>query len=214
MPKENEKGKVPKNRARAVPVPCALLSSLSGRIAVLGGSREQRVGLLLGLARQQREQGGRLVCVDGQGEKKTEAIFRLLFRSCAVFLPVSVSSLRTVGETLLQEVGFLLQNPDPPPLVLFNGVPWVDTIESAVAFLLHAGVVVVEFWLRPEDLPFGRHDAVLLLWSRGGDAHALSRSVGRRVAPEEILALGPNEGLLVRLTHILPVRLPHPPVTV
>jgi len=189
-----------------------LFPELYGRVAVLGGDGADKTGLLVGLALQQIERNGKVTCVDGRREKKTEVQFRLLLRSRAVYLslPASLSFPPAVERALLIEVGQALkgEGPSPPPLLLFDSVIEQPKMERTVTFLLNAGVTVVELLPSPQALRFGRYNTTLLLRVDSCNADVLSRAVGRKVAPAELLALGPGEGLLVKLAQVFPVKLP------
>jgi hypothetical protein len=181
-------------------------------VAVLGGNGADKTGLLLGLALEQIRNNGKVICVDGRRAKKTEVQFRLLLRSRATYLPLpaSLSFPLAIERTLLIEVGQAVkeERPSLPPLLLFDSVTEQPGVERTVTFLLNAGATVVEFLVSPRALPFGHHNAVLLLPVDSHNADALSRAVGRKVTPEELWALAPSEGLLVTLTQIFPVKLP------
>ena len=189
-----------------------LFLELHGRVAVLGGNGADKTGLLVGLALQQIERNGKVMCVDGRREKKTEVQFRLLLRSRAAYLPLpaSLSFSPAVERALLIEVGQALKGErhSPPPLLLFDSVTEQPGVERMVTFLLNAGVTVVELLPSPQALRFGRYNATLLLHVDSCNADALSRAVGRKVTPAELLALGPGEGLLVKLAQSFPVELP------
>lgn len=194
---------------------CPLFPELYGRVAVLGGNDADKTGLLVGLAFQQIERNGKVMCVDGRREKKTEVQFRLLLRSRATYLPLpaSLSFPSAVERALLIEVGKALkgERPSPPPLLLFDSVTEHPGMERTVTFLLNAGATIVEILSSPQALRFGRYDTILLLRVDSCNTDALSRAVGRKVTPAEILALGPGEGLLVRLAQGFPVKLPQIP---
>ncbi len=190
-----------------------LFPELYGRVAVLGGNDADKTSLLVGLSLQQIRDNGRVICVDGRRGKKTQVQFRLLLRSHAAYipLPASLSFPPAIERALLTEVGQALQGARAP-LLLFDNVTEQPRVERMVTFLLNAGVNVIEFLSSPQALRFGCYDAVLLLSVDSLNADALSRLVGRKVSPEEILALRPDEGLLVRLTQVLPVQLTQGPL--
>ena len=192
-----------------------LFPELYGRVAVLGGNGADKTGLLIGLALEQIESNGKVMCVDGRREKRTEVQFRLLLRSRATYLPLpaSLSFPPAIEQALLIEVGQALKgerpsSSSPPPLLLLDSVTEQPRVERTVTFLLNAGATVIKFLLSSQALRFGCYDTTLLLPVDSRNADALSRAVGRKVAPEELLALRSGEGLLIRLTQIFPVKLP------
>ncbi len=190
---------------------CPLFPELYGRVAVLGGNGAEKTALLIGFALEQIERKGKVMCVDGRREKRTEVQFRLLLRSRATYLPLpaSLSFPLAIEQALLIEVGQALKGERPsPPLLLFDSVTEQPGMERTVTFLLNAGATVVEVLPSSQALRFGCYDTTLLLPVDSRNADALSRAVGRKVAPEELLALRPDEGLLIRLTQVFPVKLP------
>lgn len=193
-------------------LPRPLFPELHGRVAVLGGNSAEKTGLLVGLALQQIQRHGKVTCVDGRREKKTEVLFRLLLRSRATYLPLPASPPfpPAVEQALLTEVEQALkrEKPSSPPLLLFDSVTEHPGLERTVTFLLHAGATVVELLPAPQAPRFGRYDTTLLLRADSYSAEALSRAVGRKVTPAELLALGSGEGLLVKLVQVFPVKLP------
>jgi len=95
-----------------------------------------------------------------------------------------------------------------PPLLLLDSMRDSVDWEQVLSFLLNAGVVVVEILASPAALVFGRYDTVLLLREEGEDVDALSRAVGRKVSPEDIMSLKAGEGVLIHLTQVHRVMLP------
>jgi len=181
---------------------------LSGRVAVLGGSGAEKSQLLVGLALRHARQQRTVFCLDGRRQKQTEVQFRLLLRGSQSYL--SLPSSREVSREIAQLVLSVLSRglPTQPPLLLLDAVAETLAWEQTLAFLLKARIVVVELLSEASHLVFGRYDTILLLRSNAQDAEAASKAMGRRVSAEEILALSPEEGILVQLTRTQRVKLP------
>ena len=149
-----------------------------------------------------------MLCLDGRRQKQTEVQFRLLLRGVQSYLSLPPSS--EVPKETAQLVLRLMSRglPAQPPLLLLDAVAASPAWEQILAFLLKAGVVVVELLTDASRLVFGRYDTVLLLRSDKETAEAYSKAVGRRVSMEEIQALSPGEGILLHLSQVWRVTLP------
>jgi hypothetical protein len=94
-------------------------------------------------------------------------------------------------------------------LLLLDSIEETPAWERTLAFLLKAGVVVVEFLLEATQLVFGRYDTVLILRTEKHLAEAYSRAVGRRASPEEMQTLPSGQGMLIHLAQTYRVELPN-----
>lgn len=191
------------------PQPSSPLPQLVGRVAVLGGSGAERTQLLVGLALRQTRQKGVVVCLDGRCQRQTEVQFRLLLRNgqSYVSIPpsgeVPIETERTTLSLLSRGLSTL------PPLLLLDSIAETPTWERTLAFLLKAGVVIVELFMEAGRLVFGRYDTVLLLRTEKSLAEAYSRAVGRRAAPEDVETIPPGQGILIHLAQTYRVQLPN-----
>jgi len=196
--------------ASATPVAHALapLPQLIGRVAVLGGSSADKSQLLVSLALRQVRQQGVVLCLDGRRQKTTEVQFRLLLRGAQSYmaLPPSGEAPPEVERMALSMLSRGL--PKQPALLLLDAVHETPAWERTLAFLLKAGVVIVELLTEASELVFGRYDSVLLLRADQNAAEAYSKAVGRRVSPQDIYTLPPGEGILIHLTRVQRVRAP------
>ncbi|MCS6924430.1 MAG: hypothetical protein NZ578_00880, partial [Candidatus Binatia bacterium] len=86
------------------PIP---LPSLRGRVAVLGGSDQEKTAWLIGLALRQVRQQGSVLCVDARCYRATEVQFRLLLRKSNTYvrLPSSGEVSPAVAQTVLSTIG-------------------------------------------------------------------------------------------------------------
>lgn len=184
------------------------LPELSGRVAVLGGSGAEKSQLLVGLALRHARQQRAVLCLDGRRQKQTEVQFRLLLRGLQSYiaLPLASEAPREIAQMTLSIMSRGL--PAQPPLLLLDAVLETSAWEQTVAFLLKAGVIVVELLVDANRLVFGRYDTVLLLRSKENEAEASSKAVGRRVTAAEIHTLPPGEGILLHLARGWRVKLP------
>jgi hypothetical protein len=184
------------------------LPEFVGRVAVLGGSGTEHSQLLVGLALRQVRNQGVVLCLDGRQQKQTEVQFRLLLRGMQSYIPVPASG-EAPAEAERTALSLLSRGLSAyPPLLLLNGVPETLAWARTLAFLLKAGVVVVEILTAPSQLVFGRYDTVLLLRCEQDSAEAYSKAVGRRASAEAIRTLAAKEGLLLHLSQTYTVRLP------
>lgn len=184
------------------------LPELVGRVAVLGGSGAEKSQLLVGLALRQVRQKGVTLCLDGRQQRQTEVQFRLLLRDTQSYITVSPSGEvpteieRTALSLLSRGLSTL------PPLLLLDSIQETPSWERSLAFLLKAGVVVVELLIEATHLVFGRYDTVLILRTEKSMAEAYSRAVGRRASPEEMQTLPSGQGILIHLAQTYRVQLP------
>lgn len=188
------------------------LPELLGRVGVLGGTDQDKTNLCVALARQQVQHHRPVVCVDARRYKTTEIQFRLLIRENARYIPLASparlpqeiphSVLAVVGQGLQQG-----QTDTPPPLILIDGLDAGDSWERTLAFVLRAGATVVSFLGSATEAAFGRYDTLLVLRAQA-EAEAVSRAVGRKVSPEEIVSLPSDQAWLIHLTQVYRVRLP------
>lgn len=181
---------------------------LSGRVAVLGGSRAERSQLLVGLALRHTRQQRVVLCLDGSRQKQTEVQFRLLLRSkqSYIALPQVGEVPRDIAQMALSVMSRGLST--QPPLLLLDAVPETSAWEQTIAFFLKAGVIVVELLVDASRLIFGRYDTVLVLRQEKDEAEISSKAVGRRVTAAEIQTLQPEEGILLHLSQSWRVKLP------
>jgi hypothetical protein len=187
------------------------LPMLGGRVAVLGGTATDQTTLLIRLALRQIQQHGAVVCLDARRQRQTEVQFRLLVRGNAHYIPLPASGEvpADLTPTVLNRMSRGLQTTTgPSPLLLCDHVREHPDWEHALAFLLNAGVVVVEFLPAAHALVFGRYDTILLLRAEPGVAEAYSRAVGHRVSAADLGGLGPEEGILIHLARVQRVILP------
>jgi hypothetical protein len=185
-----------------------LLPELSGRVAVLGGSGAEKSQLLIALALRHVRQQRTVLCLDGRRQKQTEVQFRLLLRGLQSYiaLPPSSEVPKEITQMALRVMSRGL--PVQPPLLLLDAVPETSAWEQTLAFLLKAGVLIVELLVDASRLVFGRYDTVLLLRSEKDEAEASSKAVGRRVTAAEIHTLPPGKGILLHLAQVWRVALP------
>ena len=185
-----------------------MLPEFIGRAAVLGGSGADKSRLLVGLAVRQVQKKGVVLCLDGRRHKQTEVQFRLLLRGVQSYfaLPPSGEVPNEIERTALSQLSRGLSA--QPPLLLLDGVPETSAWERTLAFLLKAGVVVVELLMDANQLIFGRYDTVLLLRADKDAAEAYSKAVGRRASAEEIEMLSAEAGILIHLARVYRVKLP------
>lgn len=185
-----------------------ILPEFVGRVAVLGGSGADRSHFLIGLALRQIQKKGAVLCLDGCRQKQTEIQFRLLLRGVQSYiaLPPPGAVPNEIERTVLSQLSRGLSA--QPPLLLLDGVPETPAWERTLAFLLKAGVVVVELLTEASQLIFGRYDTVLLLRVDKDTAEIYSRAVGRRASADEVHKLPPGEGILIHLAQTYRVQLP------
>jgi hypothetical protein len=197
--------KVPTLQVIQQPLP---LPELSGRVAVLGGSGVEKSQLLVGLALRHARQQRAALCLDGRRQKQTEVQFRLLLRGrqSYIALPPSGEVPREIAQMALSVMSRDL--PTQPPLLLLDAVVETSAWEQMVAFLLKAGVIILELLVDANRMVFGRYDTVLLLRSEEDEAETYSKAVGRRVTTAEIHTLPPGEGILLHLSQGWRVKLP------
>lgn len=188
--------------------PLSPLPEFVGRVAVLGGSGTEKSQLLVGLALRQVQQKGVVLCLDGRQQRQTEVQFRLLLRNGQSYIAVPPSGEvpseieRTALRLLSRGLSTL------SPLLLLDSIEETPAWERTLAFLLKAGVVVVEFLVDVAQLVFGRYDTVLILRTEKHLAEAYSRAVGRRASPEEMQTLPSGQGILLHLAQTYRVQLP------
>jgi hypothetical protein len=184
------------------------LPELAGRVAVLGGSGTEKSHLLVGLALRHARQQRAVLCLDGRRQKQTEVQFRLLLRGrqSYIALPPTSEVPREIAQLALSVMSRGL--PAQPPLLLLDAIPETSAWEQTLAFLLKAGVIVVELLGDANRLVFGRYDTVLLLRSEKDEAEIYSKAVGRRVTAAEVHTLPPGEGILLHLSQGWRVKLP------
>lgn len=184
------------------------LPELPGRVAVLGGSGAEKSQLLVGLALRHARQQRAVLCLDGRRQKPTEVQFRLLLRGLQSYiaLPPSSEVPREIAQMALSVMSRGLSA--QPPLLLLDTVLETLAWEQTVAFLLKAGVSVIELLVDANRLVFGRYDTILLLRSEEDEAETYSKAVGRRVTAVEIHTLPPGEGILLHLSQSWRVKLP------
>jgi hypothetical protein len=183
------------------------LPEFIGRVAVLGGLSAEKSQLLISLALRQARQKGVVLCLDGRQQRQTEVQFRLLLRNGQSYISVPLGEVPTAIErTALSLLSRGLST--LPPLLLLDGILETPAWERTLAFLLKAGVVIVELLTDARHLVFGRYDTVLLLHAEKDTAEACSKAVGRRASPEEIQALPLGEGMLIHLAQTHRVQLP------
>jgi hypothetical protein len=149
-----------------------------------------------------------VLCLDGRRQKQTEVQFRLLLRGLQSYiaLPPSSEAPREIAQLTLSVMSRGL--PAQPPLLLLDAVAETLAWEQTLAFLLKAGVIVVELLVDASRLVFGRYDTVLLLRSEEDEAETYSKAVGRRVIAAELRTLPPGEGILLHLAQVWRVALP------
>jgi hypothetical protein len=185
--------------------------ALNNRVAVLSGKHTETSLLLVGLARRQWQQGGKVLCLDASRHQQTEVQFRLLLRQQGLYqrlVPSSEVPL-AMAQTALRVVSHGLTDPNTPlPLLLFDGVRETWDWERTVQFLLNAGATIVEVLPEPQALLFGRYDTTILLGAASTYAEAASRAVGRKVVGEDIVALRSGEAYLVHLAQVYRVAIP------
>lgn len=184
------------------------LPDLSQRVAVLGGSNAEKSRLLVGLALRQARQHRSVLCLDGRRQKHTEVQFRLLLRGqqSYIALPSGTEVPRAIAQRALSSMSQELSTHSP--LLLLDAVPETAEWEQTLAFLLKAGVGVVELLEDASRLVFGRYDTILLLRASANEASIYSKTVGRRVEEEELETLPPGEGILLHLSRVWRVTLP------
>ncbi len=185
--------------------------TLGGRVAVLGGTEQEKTALLVGLAMQQVRQQGIVLCVDARRHRPTEIQLRLLLRGPTPYLPLpSAGEVPVaVAQAVLSTISRSLADKDRlPPLLLLDSLPPTPEWARTLSFLLKAGVTVIELLRSPTDLVFGRYDTVLLLRAEGQEADALSRAVGRKVGATDLEQLPPGEGIYITLARVQRVLLP------
>ena len=184
------------------------LPELSRRVAVLGGSNTEKSQLLLGLALRQTRQQRSVLCLDGRQQKQTEVQFRLLLRGqhSYIALPPGGAISQDVEQRVLSHMSQGLTS--QPPLLLLDAVLETTAWEQTLAFLLKAGVCVIELLADASHLTFGRYDTVLLLRMDEKAAELSSRAVGRRVDVSAIRELPSGEGILLHLSQAWRVKLP------
>ncbi len=192
----------------ALPQQPLILPEFVGRVAVLGGSGADKSHLLVGLALRQIQKKGVALCLDGCRQKQTEIQFRLLLRGVQSYiaLPPSGEVPNEIERTVLSQLSQGLSA--QPPLLLLDGVTETPAWERTLAFLLKAGVVVVELLSDSSRLIFGRYDTVLLLRADKDTAEMYSKAAGRRASADEVHKLPPGEGILIHLAQTYRVQLP------
>ena len=169
------------------------LPELIGRVGVLGGTEQDKTNLCVALAQHHIQHHSPVVCIDARRYKATEIQFRLLMRNNARYIPLASPTqppqkvLRSVLEVVAQ--GLQQEQTDlPPPLVLIDGLDAGDRWDRTLTFILRAGATVVSFLGSAAEVAFGRYDTLLILRAEA-EAEAVSRAVGRKVSPEEIVSL-------------------------
>jgi hypothetical protein len=184
---------------------------LIGRVAVLGGTANDKSTLIVGLALRQVRQQGTVFCVDARHHQSVEVQLRLLLRQQTQYRYMRVAGEvpSAIARTVLSVVGHSLSRQQKlPPLLLCDSLTESRDWEQTVQFLLKAEATVVELLASSAGLVFGRYDTVLLLRDSPASADALSRAVGRKVSVEDIVQLKADEGWLIHLTQVYQVRLP------
>lgn len=189
------------------------LPELLGRVGVLGGTEQDKTNLCVALAHQHvRQHHSPVVCIDARRYKATEIQFRLLLRDKARYIPLASPTRlpQEVPRSVLAVVAQGLQQgqTDPlPPLILVDGLDAGDSWERLLAFVLRTGATVVSFLGSAAQATFGRYDTLLVLRAEA-EAEAVSRAVGRKVSPEEIVSLPSDQAWLIHLIQVCRVRLP------
>ena len=197
------------------------LPEVVGRVGVVGGTPHETTQLCVGLALRQVHQQGLVLCLDARRDKQTEIQFRLLLREKARYIPLPSSGLlpKQIPREVLQIVSQGLQSEQaqqtrqtdiataPPPLLLVDKVNAGAAWERTLSFVLKAGATVVSFLGAAEDVAFGRYDTLLVLRAETDVADEISRAVGRRVSPEDIVNLPAGHGWLIHFTTVYRVQL-------
>jgi len=194
----------------SVPQELVSLPALTGRVAVLGGTNNDKTALLVGLAARQMQQHGIVLCVDARHYRPTEVQFRLLLRGQAahLLLPVEEVPPETTQTVLSILSRGLAESGKPAPLLLLDSVRETPDWEHTLSFLLKAGTTVVEFLRSPAEFLFGRYDTAVLLRSDAENAEAISRAVGRKVSGAELAHLPGGEGVFIHFADVRRVKLP------
>jgi hypothetical protein len=175
----------------------------------------------VGLALRQVQQRGLVLCLDARRYKQTEIQFRLLLRENARYIPLPPSGLlpKQIPHEVLKIVSQGLQAQQiqqaqqthaaaaPPPLLLVDNVNAGAAWERTLSFVLKAGATVVSFLSSAAEVAFGRYDTLLVLPAQTDRADEISRAVGRKVSPEDIMHLPSGEGWLIHLSTVYRVQL-------
>jgi hypothetical protein len=203
------------------PQPALQLPDVVGRVGVLGGTQQAKTQLCVGLALRQVQQRGLVLCLDARRYKQTEIQFRLLLRENARYIPLPPSGLlpKQIPHEVLKIVSQGLQAQQihqaqqthaaaaPPPLLLVDNVNAGAAWERTLSFVLKAGATVVSFLGSAAEVAFGRYDTLLVLPAQTDRADEISRTVGRKVSPEDIMHLPSGEGWLIHLSTVYRVQL-------
>jgi hypothetical protein len=186
------------------------LPELVGRVAVIGGMASDKTSLMIGLALNQVNQRGTVLCLDARSHRQTEMQFRLLLRKSAVYVPLPATGEipAEVSQPVMKTLSDGLATDECAPLLLLDGVRSTPPWEHFLSFALNAGAVVVELLASPAGLVFGRYDTVLLLRERVDQADVVSRAVGRKVSAEDLTSIKSGEGVLIHRARTLHVVLP------
>lgn len=182
-----------------------------GRVAIIGGNDTDRTALNVALALRHTRAQGTVVCLDARRHKQTEIQFRLLLRDNVQYIPLPASGRISaqISQTILKLVNQSVEEPAPaPPLLVLDGMGAGETLEPLLSFILKAGATVVSFLASAAECVFGRYDTVLVLRAEAQMAEAMSRAVGRKVSPEDIVHLSATHGWLIHLTQVHQVELP------
>ena len=203
------------------PQPALQLPDVVGRLGVVGGTHQETTQLCVGLALRQVQQRGLVLCLDARRYKQTEIQFRLLLRENARYIPLPPSGLlpKQIPHEVLKIVSQGLQAQQiqqaqqthaaaaPPPLLLVDNVNAGAAWERTLSFVLKAGATVVSFLGSAAEVAFGRYDTLLVLPAQTDRADEISRAVGRKVSPEDIMHLPSGEGWLIHLSTVYRVQL-------
>ena len=186
------------------------LPEVVGRVGVVGGTPQEKTQLCVGLALRQVHQRGLVLCLDARRDKQTEIQFRLLLRENAryILLPSSGRLPKEIPHEVLHFVTQGLQSEQAqPPLLLVDHVDAGAAWEQTLSFVLKAGATVVSFLGSAAEVAFGRYDTLLVLRAALEAADEISRAVGRKVSPEDIMGLPAGQGWLIHFATLYRVKL-------
>ena len=201
--------------------PTIQFPEIVGRVGVVGGTPQDTTQLCVGLALRQAQQRGLVLCLDARRDTQTEIQFRLLLRENARYIPLPPSGrlpkeiphkvLNIVAQGLqsgqIQPTQLTHQAAAPPPLLLVDNVNAGASWERTLSFVLKAGATVVSFLGSAAEVAFGRYDTLLVLRAAVEAADEISRAVGRKVSPEDIMSLPLGQGWLIHFTTVHRVKL-------
>ena len=190
--------------------PTLQLPEVVGRVGVVGGTPQETTQLCIGLALRQVHQRGLVLCLDARRHTQTEIQFRLLLRENARYIPLPPSGRlpKEIPHEVLNIMTRGLQSEQtPPPLLLVDNVNAGVAWERTLSFVFRAGATVVSFLGSAAEVAFGRYDTLLVLRAEAQAAEAISRAVGRKVSPEDIMSLPAGQGWLIHFTTVYRIKL-------